>query len=244
MRIAICDDEEKIASVIEGYVTEYEKEQRVRFEIEVFTCGKDLIESMERGNRFDLIFLDIVIKKDMNGVAVAREIRNRLDDQIVKIVFTSAYKQYDRQLFDYQPMNFLSKPVEREKLFENIDKARKLLNLTEEVFVYKVGGTDERCRYGEIMYFESMRRKTLMHMKQRYVDFYESISDVEERVKKYRFIRCHRSYIVNYDYVKIIERDKIIMTNDESIPIGKQYNKAVRSRIMKYEMEGLRNEYI
>lgn len=64
----------------------------------------------------------------MNGVELGQLIRTELNDHIMKIIYISDRACYDRQLFEVQPLNFLPKPIDKEKLFKMIDLTVKLLS--------------------------------------------------------------------------------------------------------------------
>lgn len=236
MKVAICDDEVIIAALIEKMVLEYSQERDLLLEIEVFSSGEELIAFMEKGNKVDLLFLDIVFSEGMNGVEIGEFIRNRLDDQLLKLVYVSGQQGYDRQLFDYQPMNFIEKPIRKVKVFEAVERAIKLLNLSESVFVYSRNGMKESILYGEILYFESHGRKIGMHTRLDEITFYGRLKEIEEQVVKHRFIRIHRCYIVNYAYIVRWEREQVTLKNGTVISVGETYLKEVQRCLCKYEM--------
>lgn len=111
LRIAICDDEITICSHIENIIMEYSK----YFVIKVFYTGEQLVDYIEQGNKFDLIFLDIELNL-LNGIQVGKKIRQDMNDYITKIVYISGKNCYDRELFDVQPLNFIPKPIIKKKL--------------------------------------------------------------------------------------------------------------------------------
>ena len=88
MKIAICDDDKKICTQIESTLLEYAEKFMQNIEVLVFFSGEDLIEYMNKGNIFQLIYLDIEMKK-MNGVDVGKYIRKILKDYATEIVYIS-----------------------------------------------------------------------------------------------------------------------------------------------------------
>lgn len=235
MNIAICDDDSRIVDLIEDYIEEYCRENAVLLSVEVFSCGEDLIKYMETGHQVDLLFLDIVFINGMSGVEVGDVIRNRLDNQILKLVYVSGYQVYDRQLFAYQPMNFIEKPIKKEKVYEDIDRARRLLNIGESVFCYQRGRGTETLKYRDIMYFESNGRKIVIYTRFDKIDFYGKLKDIAPQVLAHRFVQIHRSYFVNYDYIIRVERKRVILNDETSINIGETYRKEVQSLMINLE---------
>lgn len=115
IRIAICDDDNYICSQIEKYILNYSNTKNIRFDIEVFYSGESLTNLIMKEHGFDLIFLDIELITQ-TGVQVANKIRNEFYDYSTKIVFITSKDGYEQQLFDVQPLNFIKKPIDFEKL--------------------------------------------------------------------------------------------------------------------------------
>ncbi|WMJ86365.1 LytR/AlgR family response regulator transcription factor [Anaerocolumna sp. MB42-C2] len=124
-RIAICDDETIICSEIEQIILDYRKMCLEEIEMEVFTSGEELCHFMKNGEEFDLIFLDIELK-NMNGVQVGKIIREGMKNETVQIVYISGKDNYYLELFEVRPMHFIHKPIEREKIIKDIEKAMEL----------------------------------------------------------------------------------------------------------------------
>lgn len=232
IRIAVCDDAVEICSELERIILDYDKQ----LSVEVFYSGENLINYMKDGNSFDLIFLDIEIGK-INGVEVGYFIRDELNDHITKIVYISSKNSYDRQLFDVQPINFLSKPLDVKKVIKNIKLATILLEKENKTFSFKLGNEAFRLPIKEIIYFESAGRQIKLISLNEIFYYYGTIDSVAEQLSKSRFIMPHRSYIVNYDNIVSIRKDEIKMCNGDIIPVSRSRGKEVRELQIKYEEE-------
>jgi len=103
LKIAICDDEQIVCADIEKIILDFKKESGLDLEVEVFNSGTDLFKFIENENTFDLIFLDIEMQ-DLNGIQIGIKLRNELEDYVTKIVYISSKDNYDRQLFEVQPI--------------------------------------------------------------------------------------------------------------------------------------------
>ncbi|MFW5669090.1 MAG: LytR/AlgR family response regulator transcription factor [Acetivibrio ethanolgignens] len=110
VKIAICDDDAYICSEIEKVIFDFGKTSTVEMEIEVFYSGEELIHFMEKEYSFDLVFLDIELG-ETTGIEV-----NEFDNYISKIVFITSKDGYEQKLFDVQPLNFIKKPLDHEKI--------------------------------------------------------------------------------------------------------------------------------
>ncbi|ACA55604.1 LytR/AlgR family response regulator transcription factor [Clostridium botulinum] len=236
-KVAICDDEPIICGDIENVLLNYQKYNFEEIEIEVFYSGEELCRYIEKGYSFDLIFLDIEMKT-MNGVEVGKKIRQEMDDYITKIVYISGKDSYDRQLFDVQPMHFLSKPLNREKIIEDLHLAMKLLLKQRVVFSYKKGYEVLRIPIKNIIYFESFNRKIKIVTTKGEDMFYGTIDEIFSQIAKYQFIRIHRSYIINYIHVSRFKYDEVIMSSSSCLPIGQSRRSEVRKLQLAFENEG------
>ena len=84
--ITICDDEPGTCSDIENIILNYTHSHAIETEIEIFYSGETLYESMEKGYRTDLLFLDIQLF-EMNGVEVGKKIREQLGNEKISIIY-------------------------------------------------------------------------------------------------------------------------------------------------------------
>lgn len=235
LRIAICDDDNKICSNIEDMVLEYKKSVKLDVSVEVFWTGESLVDFIKNQHSFDLIFLDIELG-GITGIEVGKTIRNSLRDHISKIVFISGADGYDRQLFSMQPLNFLTKPVAKSSVFGCIDLALELLTVTAPIFEYKMRNETVRIAYQDILFFESKLKKVRIVTTDSDDEFYGSLEKTSETLPKL-FVSPHRSFVVNFSFVKRIEKDTIVMANGERVPISQRGLKNLRTLQLELERE-------
>ena len=237
-KIAVCDDISAICNEVKKIILEI-KEEIITGKIEVsdFYSGEELIEDINKNERYDLIFLDIEMDK-INGLEVGHIIREKMGDYTTKIIYISSKSIYDRQLFDVQPFHFLKKPLDREKVVKDVLLAIKISNQENKSFEFKENGVTKKFRYSEILYFESNGRKVILTGTDGKYEFYERIEEVETRLP-YFFIRPHRSYIVNYDFVRQFKYEELLMTNGIIIPVSRGRRKEVKDLLAGIEKKRL-----
>ncbi|MCQ4935562.1 LytR/AlgR family response regulator transcription factor [Anaerotignum propionicum] len=232
LKIAVCDDNNYICIEIEQIILDYSIQRDIKIDIEVFYDGKELINYIENEHCFDIIFLDIELKTT-TGIEVGTTLRNKLDDYITKIVFISSKLGYERQLFDVQPLNFLDKPIDKEKLIKCLDLVLKLLDKEKKVFKYKVGHEFKQIAFQDILYFENKLRKVKIATLDGEDEFYCSLANVKSQLPNF-FVTSHISYIVNYNYITKISGDSILMINEMNIPISKRNLKEIQQFQIKF----------
>lgn len=234
IRVAICDDFPETVTQVNEYLVEYQQLRDVKLDIKSFYNAEELWEYLRR-NPCDLIILDIELV-EMNGVELGHLIRTELKDNIIKIVYISAKNCYDRQLFDVQPLNFLQKPIDKEKLFKMVDLTAELLSSRDRVFVFESKQGTFRMKFNDILYFESFDHYFKIETKSGDYEFKSTLAEIMEQISDSRFIQVHRSYIINYDNTSHIKYEEITMLNGDVISISRDRRNEVRKIISELEM--------
>lgn len=207
--IAICEDELAIGSRLEELIYKQAEIKNVQIDIEVFLTAEECLAYIKQNHFFDLLFLDIELR-NMNGIELADLIRNDLRDDYMQIVYISAKESYAMKLFETQPLNFLVKPISEEKLAKVFSKAIKILDNKEKMFCYKKGHVQKRV-----------------------------LKNIYEELKIYNFFLCHKSFLINYEKVKIFESNRLIMENEDMLPISQAQRKTVKEFQLEMEIRNL-----
>ncbi len=231
LKIAICDDDKLQCAGLEKVVLEDALTNNIKVEIEVFSTGDALIGHIQQGYAFDLIFLDIELG-NKTGIEVGQYIRQVFDDHISKIVFMSSHSGYERDLFDVQPMNFLSKPIDPTKVSNCIRLALKVTSQEKKVFKYQVGHSFKQMPFKNILYFENKLRKIEIVTDKGTDVFYGKMATVREQLPEI-FITPHTSYSVNYNAIEVIGGQSIKMKDGKEIPISRANIKAIHDLQMR-----------
>ncbi len=237
IKIAVVDDEHNVAAQTERCLAEVCIELQLNTEVDMFSSGEEMIQSLENNNMYHLIFLDIEMGA-CSGIDVSRFIREALQDELTQIVYVTGKNGYDRQLFEFRPFGFIEKPVAAEKVRELLSKYVRIYGETQEVFEYKSGHSTFFVKLSDILYFESVDRKVKIKTLTGEEVFYGAIQNVWERVNNKSFFIPHKSYIVNYRHVKSFHPDCMYLVNDERIPVAKGKRKDVAMVQMKMENGG------
>lgn len=232
LRIAICDDDKEVCMQLKSMLEEFSERNAEIFEIKLFYTGEDLWDFLMERSRFDLIFLDIELF-EINGVEVGRKIRHELNDEVTQIVYISAKDSYAMELFDVRPLNFLVKPLRKEKIESVLKTAKKVLATTNQYYEYKIGNVNFHVLINDILYFESNGRKVRIILKDDVREFYGKLSEVEEKIKEDDFFTIHKSYFINYNHVIEYTYEYVKMSNNEILPISQNNRKAVREKLLQ-----------
>jgi len=195
------------------------------------------VDAMEflQDNVVQLIFLDIQMP-DLTGVDFARTL-----DENSKVIFTTAYDKYAVEGFRLHALDYLLKPISFKVFTESVLRAKKHFELLDsaagasdtalkadsDYLFIKADYKLRRIEYSDILYFEGLKDYVKLHLESenKPVVFNATMKSVEAKLPSERFMRVHRSYIVNLEKVKTIERYRILFGH-ERIPISEQYKQA------------------
>lgn len=118
MKFAICDDDELFCVQLEKYIKEFFSKKKIRTpEIQIFHCGEDLLASEDT---FDIAFLDVEMS-GISGIHTGRELKKR-NRRILFMIITS-YTEYLDEALQFHAFRYLSKPLDKARLFRNLDSA-------------------------------------------------------------------------------------------------------------------------
>ena len=160
INIAICDDDVAITATIEEILYKIAKEQGIKISCSVFFDGFTLVEDIRQGTYYDLIYLDIEMRK-VNGISAAELIRGMEIPAL--IVYVSSYEKYLKELFNTEPFRFLSKPIDGNRFRSVFMDAYKRIRQKSEYFSFTYNKEFIKVPLGRIYYFESCNRVIYIH---------------------------------------------------------------------------------
>ncbi|WP_243765983.1 LytR/AlgR family response regulator transcription factor [Polaribacter cellanae] len=216
----IVDDEPLARELIESYLNKLPN-----FKL-VASCANAIeASSILSLEKVDLLFLDIEMPV-LKGTTFLKNLANK-----PKVIFTTAYRDYALDSYELDAIDYLLKPIFFERFFLAIQKFLRTYNssnlITENknkrnnyVFVNKAK-KQIKIDFDAILYLESFKDYIKIHFKEDTLMIKESISAFEKKIDK-RFIRIHRSYIVNTHKITAFTKNDVEVGKIE-IPIGNSY---------------------
>lgn len=235
-QIGICDDEKGTCAQLEEWCYDYGKKNGLDIEVYVWYTGESLCNDIsDKKSRLDMLFLDIeLISTD--GIKVGKFIRDKLENLEVAIVYISSKSSYAMNLFRIQPIEFLIKPIEREKVEDVITSGIRLYERKNQIFEYYTKGYYYKVPYKEIIYFYSQNKKINIVFKDKEMQFNGKLKDIA-KIAPHNFIRMHQSYLINLDFVKECSYELVKMNNGTLLNISQPYRKIVREKITQSAWE-------
>ncbi len=230
--VAVCDDEKCVSAKIEKLAKEFFRKKNIDISVVQYSSGEELLES---GREMDILFLDIGMQ-GIDGIETARRLREHGYKGF--LVFITILKEMVFQSFEVQPFDYLVKPVEK----ENFDKTMERLFLSMQDkkkghLLVQRGYESNIISFQDIVCCEIIDRKVYVYLTSGEVmDYYEKIENLEKKLDG-RFFRCHRSYLINLNYLKSYRNNIAYMTDGKEIPVSRLRNKEFSNVILQYMKE-------
>lgn len=230
VKIAICDDSEITISQAENML---EKLKIKDLEYDSFYSGEELLKHANSidSEKYDIFLLDIEMG-ELSGLETAKELRKKFKESI--IIFITSHNEFVYDAFEVLAFNFIVKPLTLEKLSEVLDKALKYHEIMGRIFVFKYNNVEKSIHTSDIIYFESEKRKMIIHTSVGDFCFYDKVSDTYEKLEKTMFAQTHVSYIINMKYIDEVAREYILLTNGKQIPISNRYREDLKTTYHAY----------
>ena len=176
----------------------------------------------------DLIFVDIQMP-DLSGIEFTR-----LLEKGPKVIFTTAYEKYALEGYKLEIVDYLLKPFSYEEFLVAIQKVQRLMSLEKRAAI-KVDANNEflflksdykikRINFNDILYIEGLKDYVKVFTQNNIKPLLSltSLKLLESKLPESKFMRVHRSFIVNLEKIDTIERSRIVF-GKEYIPVSDQY---------------------
>lgn len=233
LKVAICDDESLMAGEISSRLSRYMEDRRAApYSVGSFSSGRSLLES---GCDFDVIFLDIRME-GADGLETARALRERGGRSL--LIFVTVLKECVFDAFEVEAFDYLVKPLDADRFRRTMDRAlRTLERRAAERVVVRRGTCCEVIPLTQIVYCEVQGRKVYLHQTDGTVTGYYDRLEALERRMDGRFFRCHRSYLVNLEYVRGCGGGQAALPGGVKIPVSRLRERELAQALLRYMKE-------
>lgn len=239
LQIAVCDDNIDELSNMVQLINLYRTTKNINCEYAVFPNGLDLVSNLEKGKRFDIYCLDIIMP-GFSGIDVAKEIRNF--DKAAPILFFTSSSEYAVESYSVKAINYVLKPISKDKFFFTFDEILERIKAEEkeDAIIVKSNMGIQKILISNLTFIEVIGRNVLYHLRSgKVIECTESFSSVCDTLMKHGcFMKPHRSYLVNMQYVDNINNHQVILQTLSSIPVAQGKAKEIKQQYLNYQMEG------
>ena len=229
MNCLIIEDEHLASEVLKDYIRQMPGLKLIGVCENVFNANEELHRS-----KVDIIFLDINLPR-INGMEFLKSLGNKYN-----VILTTAYHQYALDAFDLNVVDYLLKPIEFSRFMQAVNKVYEKNRPAEPVFrpdsnerKFYFFNTDKKnikVYSDEIMFIESLKDYVRIHTADKQIVTKFQIGELEKYLADDKFIRIHKSFIVNADKVTAFNAIQIeVGTN--TLPLGRTYKELVEKRL-------------
>ena len=229
LKVAICDDEEKIGLNYKDEIEKILKIYGIEYEIDVFIDGYSFLEKHVK-KKYDLVFMDIDMPR-LNGMEVASELKNGEDYPI--LVFVTNHDALVYETFPYNPFDFIRKSYFYDEINKVLDRIINEIKINRETFLFKNLNIEVEISLNKIIYFEAEQNYLYIVTDKNKYKIRETLKNVQDKLENNGFIRIHKGFLINRGAIIGMDKEDVIVAGNIRLPIGRSNRESIRKEIMR-----------
>ena len=232
LKIAVCDDSRELLEKVEKDLHEYESVRNTPVTVHTYTNAVDLLDGLKKTD-YDILILDIIMP-GFTGMQAAHEIRKFNEE--IKIIFLTSSKEFAIESYSVGAYYYLLKPVLKEKLFSVLDKVVSEITSKQESCVIYTHMGIVNIPFAKIECLEVYNKHLVFHLSDGSTkETRGALTDYENVfLERKEFLKIHRSYILNMDYIHSIEAGEIATYSGKKFPVSRLLAKDIKEHYMNY----------
>ena len=239
LKIAVCDDNLRELREIMSFIEEYPRKAAYGIEVTAFSSSEELAERIDE---FDIFILDYLMP-GIDGFELSKRIR-KAHISTKTIIFISQYDDIVYDAFEVKAHRYLTKPVERQKLYKAIDELNMDAFSFRRLFV-KNNGDSKLIDIDKIYYIEVKLKDAHIHYdengKEQVFICRSPLKSFEDELSPFWFFRTHRAYLTNLSMIDHFDKNTIYIKNlKKGIPMGSHHMSNVSNKL--FQLARWRNE--
>ncbi|MBN2743035.1 MAG: response regulator transcription factor [Marinilabiliaceae bacterium] len=225
MNCIIVDDDKFSTKIIEDFVTKTDG-LTLMGKYNNAVSAIHALNHSDSENPIHLIFLDIEMP-EMTGIDFLKSL-----NVLPQVIIYSSQEKYALEMYEYDVTDYLLKPVLYPRFIKAVNKARERFDKKEnlakkstEIFI-KNNSSLVRVKYDDILWIEALENYVVVNTFKDKFTIHFTMKSITDKMPMDKFVRIHRSFIVNMSKIKVIEDNSVIInseTGPKLIPIGKSY---------------------
>ena len=232
VRIAVVEDSEQDRRALLDCLHRYEKEQKLKFSIEEFQDGEDIVTGYSAD--YALLLMDIEMTF-MNGMKAAEKIREL--DKDVEIIFITNAPQYAIQGYKVNALDYILKPISYFSFSESMVRALAKVKAPEKEYITIVlKGGKKKLDVARICYVEVQNHVLIYHTLDGDFETKGTMRDTDNQFDPRKYFRCNRCYLVNLEFVETYQGSDI-MVNGDTIQVSRSRRKPFLDALNEYMNE-------
>ena len=232
LKIAVCDDSRELLEKVEKDLHEYESVRSTPVTVHTYSNAMELLDGLKKTD-YDILILDIIMP-GFTGMQAAHEIRKFNEE--IKIIFLTSSKEFAIESYSVGAYYYLLKPVLKEKLFSVLDKVVSEITSKQESCVIYTHMGIVNIPFAKIECLEVYNKHLVFHLSDGSTkETRGALTDYENVfLERKEFLKIHRSYILNMDYIHSIEAGEIATYSGKRFPVSRLLAKDIKEHYMNY----------
>lgn len=232
LKIAVCDDSRELLEKVEKDLLEYESARITPVTVHTYSNAMELLDGLKKTD-YDILILDIIMP-GFTGMQAAHEIRKFNEE--IKIIFLTSSKEFAIESYSVGAYYYLLKPVLKEKLFSVLDKVVSEITSKQESCVIYTHMGIVNIPFAKIECLEVYNKHLVFHLSDGSTkETRGALTDYENVfLERKEFLKIHRSYILNMDYIHSIEAGEITTYSGKRFPVSRLLAKDIKEHYMNY----------
>lgn len=229
----VCDDDKAARGMIANAIQSEFFNLGVEAEITLCASGTELLTQLTPA-RYNLLFLDIDMP-GANGIQLGQRLRE--ENNTIDIIFVSNREDRVFDSLKVEPIGFIRKS----HLIEDIpDMLRRYWkhhqkSMDSKMLVVETKESIISVPLKDVMYFEGARNCQMLYVKDRKepCQIRRNLKELEDELTVDGFIRVHKGFLVNYNYIRLIVQDNVLLIDGRSIPLSRRKHQEVKGRFLQ-----------
>jgi DNA-binding LytR/AlgR family response regulator len=225
MNCVIIDDDKFSTKVIEEFVNKTEGLELKGSYMDA-VVALNALSNVNPEEPIHLLFLDIEMP-EMSGIDFLKSLT-----VLPQVIIYSSQEKYALEMYEYDVTDYLLKPVQYPRFIKAVNKARErfekkdnLAKQSTEIFI-KNNSSLVRVKYEDILWIEALENYVVVNTFHDKYTIHFTMKAISDKMPIDKFVRVHRSFIVNVSKIKVIEDNSVVIKTESGskvIPIGKSY---------------------
>jgi DNA-binding LytR/AlgR family response regulator len=222
LSISILDDNIRVLEEYEQIIPSWLSKNGISGRIVTATTDyREYINTL-RERSVNVCIIDINLQSEINGLYVAKLIRKEKIN--TEIIFCTGMLEYMHQAFDVNAYHFIPKPVGRalERCLLKLDREIAERQKAKDVLEISTRSRSYYLSHDSISHILRRGTKTVIYASGNVIEVYESLDSLVSKLHSDKFVKCHRAYVINKDYINYIDKKTrtVVLTNGYSGKIG------------------------
>lgn len=239
MKIAICEDDTTQQNILTAALDSYLTPVGDHVQYDVYHNGLDLLASINT-HLYDVLLLDILMP-GFTGMETAKEIRE--SNEKIPIIFLTTSQEFAVESYKVHAFDYLLKPVDQNALFETLNRIYAATEVAlEKSIILQTAKAIYVLSLSQIEFVEINNRTLSFHLIDGTVKSISGrLSDYEDTLLNHpEFLKVHRSYIINMDFMKALNQKSFITLTGNEVPISRNLLHVIQKRYIDHLHSAIR----